>query len=148
MTLHDPVRTADDLWRRLVEHQPAIAAALAMQLRELPEDWPLRVLGYGRPEAALTQSPSAPEHRVEVEPYRTDPETCAACSEAGYDFCRYHKGVSDGYQMLGQPLLDAVKLDADVTVRTVLRRLSDAEDAAERGELADAVARLTEEAQG
>ncbi|MFF8423152.1 hypothetical protein [Streptomyces sp. NPDC015680] len=147
MTPHDPVRTADDLWRRLLEHQPAIAAALAMQVRDLPEDWPLRVLGYGRPEAALAQPPSGPEHRVEVEPYRTDPEDCPACGEAPDYFCRYHKGVSAGYQMLGQSLLDAVKLDRDVTVRTVLRRLSDAEDAAERGELADAVDRLTEETQ-
>ncbi|WP_331743457.1 hypothetical protein OH809_44435 (plasmid) [Streptomyces sp. NBC_00873] len=128
MTLHDPVRAADDLWKRLIEHQPGMAAALAMQVRELPSDWPLRVLGVGRPEAALALTSSSSEQRVEVEPYDADMEDCSACLEAEYDPCRYHAGVSVGYQMLGQSLLDAVKLDKDVTVRVVLQRLADDEE--------------------
>lgn len=40
--------TADALWRHLTEHQPAVAAALAMQARALPEDWSQRLLGVAR----------------------------------------------------------------------------------------------------
>ncbi|MFJ8856450.1 hypothetical protein [Streptomyces sp. NPDC102437] len=141
----DPFEVAGDLWRRLVEHQPAVAAAIALRLRALPEDWSARELCVTRPEAALTIASSGPEHRVEVLPYETDVEFCGACCEAEDDFCRYHKGISDGYQMLSQPLLDAAKLDHDVTVRAMLQRLADAENAHESGAIEDAVDQLTKE---
>ncbi|MEV5204395.1 hypothetical protein [Streptomyces sp. NPDC053720] len=141
----NPFQIADDLWRRLVEHQPAVAAAVAPQLRALPEDWSAREPGVTRPEAALTIASSGPEHRVEILPHETDVESCGACCEAEDDFCRYHKGVSAGYQMLGQPLLDAAKLDPDITVRTMLQRLAEAENAYESGAIEDAVDQLTKE---
>lgn len=147
VTLHDPVATADDLWLRLVEHQPAVAAALALKVRELPEDWSLRVLGVGRPEAALALSPSSPEHRIEIEPYEADWESCPACGEVLDEFCRYHTGHAAGYEALHRPLLDAVTLDADVTVRAVLQRLADADEAAANGERVDTTAQPTGQAQ-
>ncbi|WP_330335823.1 hypothetical protein OHS33_39510 (plasmid) [Streptomyces sp. NBC_00536] len=125
MTLHDPMATADDLWRRLVEHQPAVAAALALKVRELPADWAARSLGVARPEAALVLPSSGPEHRVEVEPYDTDWESCPACAETHDVECRYHQGFVAGHGSLHKPLLDAVALDPEVAVRTVLQQLAD-----------------------
>ncbi|MER5747158.1 hypothetical protein ABT097_28300 [Streptomyces sp. NPDC002225] len=49
----DAVQAVGGLWRRLVEHQPALAAALARRLRDMPEDWSMRHLGAARPEAVL-----------------------------------------------------------------------------------------------
>ncbi|MGW7346782.1 hypothetical protein [Streptomyces sp. NPDC054854] len=109
MTLHDPMATADDLWRRLAAHQPAVAAALALKVRNLPGDWPLRELGVSRPEATLTLPSCDPKHRVEIEPCdAADWENCPACGEAVDDFCRYHRGYMTGYDALRRPLLDAL----------------------------------------
>ncbi|MEU6977928.1 MULTISPECIES: hypothetical protein [unclassified Streptomyces] len=88
--MNDPVRTADDLWKRLVEHQPAVVAALALRVRELPADRSLRELGVARPDSALALPSSGPEERVEVEPYDTDWESCGACARTG-DVCRYRR---------------------------------------------------------
>ncbi|MFZ3476040.1 hypothetical protein ACODT4_44425 [Streptomyces sp. 2.9] len=143
MTLHDPVATADDLWRRLVDHQPAVAAALALKVRALHADWPLRELGVSRPEAALDLPHSDPEDRVEIEPYdTTDWENCSACGEVQDDDCRYHKGYVTGYDALHRPLLEAILRDADVTVQVALQELAEAEEAAESEELATAEQRI------
>ncbi|MDH6544927.1 hypothetical protein [Streptomyces sp. SPB4] len=120
----DPVHAAENLWRRLVEHQPAVAAALAMQVRELPQDWPQRELGVFRPEAAFRLAPSGQHERVEIEPYDTDWENCGACNQAS-DPCRFHTGFETGYKALHQPLLDAIALDQTVTAAAVLQRLAD-----------------------
>lgn len=137
----DPVASADALWQLLVEHQPAVAAPLAVQLRDLPEDWPLRVLGVGRPDTALALP--APEQPLEIEPYDADDwENCPACS--GLDQpCRFHAGYLTGYEALNGPLTEAAKVDPTVTVVAVLKRLTEAEEAQERGELAAAVEKLT-----
>ncbi|MFD8415478.1 hypothetical protein ACFV2Q_27570 [Streptomyces sp. NPDC059650] len=124
MSLDDPVLAAENLWRRLVEHQPAVAAALGLRVRELPQDWPQRELGVFRPEAAFRLEPSEQHQRVEIEPYDTDWENCGACSEAS-DPCRYHTGFETGYKALHQPLLDAMALDPAVTVAALLQRLAD-----------------------
>ncbi|MFE3169206.1 hypothetical protein [Streptomyces sp. NPDC059224] len=58
--------------------------------------------------------------------------------------CRYHEGYATGYEALNQPLTEASRVDPKVTVADALRRLSEADEAAARGELAAAVERLTE----
>ncbi|MFJ1757370.1 hypothetical protein [Kitasatospora sp. NPDC088134] len=137
----DPMAAASALWRQLTEHQPAVAAALAMQLRGLPESWAQRELGLARPHAALELAPAG-GLPVEVAPYSADWENCPACAESG-ELCRYHDGWAAGHEALHQPLLEAVRLDPTVTVKDALARLADAEEAAESGELASAVERLT-----
>ncbi|NGO40644.1 hypothetical protein [Streptomyces ureilyticus] len=139
----DSLTTADALWRRLTEHQPGVAAALAMQLRALPEDWSQRVLGVARPHAALELRATA-DVPMEIEPYdAADWENCPACGELDR-LCRYHEGYATGYEALNQPLTEAARVDPKVTVADALRRLTEADEAAERGELAAAVERLTE----
>ncbi|WCN07378.1 hypothetical protein [Streptomyces sp. M92] len=92
MTLSpDALTTADTLWQRLIEHQPAVVAALAMQVRALPEDWSQRVLGVARPHAAL-ELPATDDVPMEIEPYdAADWENCPACGELDRP-CRYHEG--------------------------------------------------------
>jgi hypothetical protein len=143
MTLaSDSLSTADALWQKLVEHQPGVAAALAMQLRALPEDWSPRLLGVARPHAAL-ELPATAEVPMEIEPYdAADWENCPACAELD-QACRYHEGYTTGYEALNQPLTEAARVDPKVTVADALRRLTEADEAAERGELAAAVERLT-----
>ncbi|MFD9453467.1 hypothetical protein ACFWBC_10295 [Streptomyces sp. NPDC059985] len=149
MTLHDPMATADDLWRRLAAHQPAVAAALALKVRDMPADWVLRELGVSRPEAALTLPFSDPEHRVEIEPYDgADWENCPACGESIDDFCRYHRGYMAGYDALHRPLLDAVTLDIDVPVRVALQRLADDDNDTYDGEAALPADQTSKEVQG
>jgi hypothetical protein len=138
----DSIGRAEALWRKLAEHQPGVAAALAMQLRDLPEDWAPRILGVARPHAA-TELPASADVPMEIEPYdAADWENCPACGELDR-LCRYHEGYTTGYEALNQPLTEAPRVDPKVTVVDALRRLTDAEEAAERGELAAAVDRLT-----
>ncbi|MFE9700566.1 hypothetical protein [Streptomyces sp. NPDC006270] len=138
----DPVQAADDLWKRLIAHQPAVAAALALQLRDLPDDWPQRLLGITRPHAAL-ELPATSDRPMEIQPYDTsDWESCLACAEFR-QLCRYHEGFAAGYEALDGPLTDASRLDPTVTVKEMFQRLMDAEEAAESGELAAAVEQLT-----
>ncbi|MEV6439856.1 hypothetical protein [Streptomyces anulatus] len=140
--MSDPVQVADDLWKRLITHQPAVAAALALQLRDLPDDWPQRLLGITRPHAAL-ELPATTGMPMEIQPYDTsDWEACLACAEFR-QLCRYHEGFATGYEALDGPLTDASRLDPTVTVRDMFQRLIDAEEAAESGELAAAVEQLT-----
>lgn len=135
--------TADTLWKNLAEHQPAVAAALAMQLRGLPEDWAQRALGVARPHAAL-ELPATGNVPMEIEPYdAADWENCPACGEVTDRLCRYHEGYTTGYEALNRPLTEAARVDPKVTVADALRRLTEAEEAAERGELAAAVERMT-----
>ncbi|MCX4411590.1 hypothetical protein OG840_61610 [Streptomyces sp. NBC_01764] len=144
MTLSpDALTTADTLWKRLAEDQPAVAAALAMKVRALPEDWAQRVLGVARPHAAL-ELPATGDVPMEIEPYdAADWENCPACGEVADQLCRYHEGYATGYEALNQPLTEASRVDPKVTVADALRRLTEADEAAERGELAAAVERLT-----
>ncbi|MDG9687706.1 hypothetical protein QC334_34110 [Streptomyces sp. DH18] len=80
--MSDPVQVADGLWKRLIAHQPAVAAALALQLRDLPNDWPQRLLGITRPHAAL-ELPAPSGMPMEIQPYGTsDWESCLACAES------------------------------------------------------------------
>ncbi|MDH6129406.1 hypothetical protein [Kitasatospora sp. GP82] len=140
---YDPVATADTLWQQLTEYQPAVAAAIAMQLRALPENWTMRALGLARAHAALELPPggTAP---MEIVPYSPDWEDCPACHESG-DLCRYHQGWVTGHEALYGPLRDASGIDPKVTVVDALSRLVEADEAAANGELAAAVDRLTEE---
>ncbi|MFG2844222.1 hypothetical protein ACGF12_13770 [Kitasatospora sp. NPDC048296] len=142
----DPLATADTLWKQLIEHQPAVAAALAMQLRALPANWAQRELGVARPHAAL-ELPAGADVPMEIAPYRADWEDCPACIECE-ELCRYHAGRSDGYEALHRPLREACVVDPAVTVANVFERLEAAEEAAESGELAAAVARLIAGQQG
>lgn len=140
--MSDPVQVADDLWTRLIAHQPAVAAALALQLRDLPDDWPQRLLGITRPHAAL-ELPATSDMPMEIQPYDTEAwESCLACAEFR-QLCRYHQGFATGYEALDGPLTDASRLDPTVTVKEMFHRLMDAEEAAESGELAAAVEQLT-----
>ncbi|WP_228184109.1 hypothetical protein [Streptomyces anulatus] len=140
--MSDPVQVADDLWKRLIAHQPAVAAALALQLRDLPDDWPQRLLGITRPHAAL-DLPTTPGMPMEIQPYDTDDwESCLACTEFR-QLCRYHQGFATGYEALDGPLTDASRLDPTDTVKEMFQRLMDAEEAAESGELFAAVEQLT-----
>ncbi|UPT46766.1 MULTISPECIES: hypothetical protein [Streptomyces] len=140
--MSDPVQVADDLWKRLIAHQPAVAAALALQLRDLPDDWPQRLLGITRPHAAL-ELPATSGMPMEIQPYDTsDWESCLACAEFR-QLCRYHEGFAAGYEALDGPLTDASRLDPTVTVKEMFQRLMDAEEAAESVELAAAVEQLT-----
>lgn len=138
----DALTTAETLWQRLAEHQPAVAAALAMQVRALPEDWSQRVLGVARPHAAL-DLPATAGVPMEIEPYdAADWENCPACGELDR-LCRFHEGYTTGYEALNQPLTEAARVDPKVTVADALRRLTEAEEAAQRGALAAAVERMT-----
>ncbi|MFJ1804539.1 hypothetical protein [Streptomyces sp. NPDC088180] len=108
--MSDPVPVADDLWQRLIAHQPAVAAALALQLRDLPDDWPQRLLGITRPHAAL-ELPATSGMPMEIQPYDTsDWESCLTCAEF-HQLCRYHEGFATGYEALDGPLTDASLLD-------------------------------------
>ncbi|MER6723334.1 hypothetical protein [Streptomyces halstedii] len=144
MTLFDTHSTsrADALWRALTEQEPGVAAALAMQLRDLPEDWAPRVLGVARPHAAL-ELPATARVPMEIEPFNAASwEDCAACAELE-DLCRYHEGYAAGYEALNGPLTEASRLDPTVTVKDALQRLIDADEAAGQGELAAVVDHLT-----
>ncbi|MFI7294007.1 hypothetical protein [Streptomyces sp. NPDC050121] len=127
----DPAIAATDLWDHLVDWQPATAAALLWKLRALDNDWPLRVFGVGRPDAALAL-PSGAEGDVyddqvpEIAPYADDGawQHCPACGERGGN-CRYHDGYNTGRHGLYKPLLEALKADETVTVKAFLASLDD-----------------------
>ncbi|WP_331735766.1 hypothetical protein OG333_37485 (plasmid) [Streptomyces anulatus] len=121
---------------------PCAPPARSPQLRDLPDDWPQRLLGITRRHAAL-ELPATPGMPMEIQPYDTsDWESCLACAEF-HQLCRYHEGFATGYEALDGPLTDASRLDPTVTVKDVFQRLMDAEEAAESGELAAAVEQLT-----
>lgn len=130
----DPTAAARTLWEHLVDWQPATAAALIEHCRALPDDWPLRVFGVGRPAAALALPPGAQDAAFlddqppEIPPYSDNEwEGCPACIERGAN-CRYHEGYATGYQDLHKPLLEAVKDDKAATIRVFLDDLGAAEE--------------------
>lgn len=143
-TSTNPTRDAARVWAELMRHHPALAAALAVHLRQMPDDWPLRLFGAGRPDAALDLPPTPPGRLPEIAPVDPDAsmEDCPACGErieADLPACRYHAGWNAGYRHLKQPMVEAVRIDPTVTVRALLRRLATADEAAARGTLAAAV---------
>lgn len=129
----NPSAAAQALWDQLIDWQPATAAALLIRLREFDADWPLRVFGVGRVDAALALPPGAEgevydDQVPEIAPYAvmTGLDDCPACGERGAN-CRYHDGYSTGRHELYKPLLDAVKANPYVTVKAFLASLGDDE---------------------
>ena len=132
--------TAPALWQHLVQWQPATAAALAQHIRALPDDWPLRVFGVGRTDAALTLPPGAtgeqfPDRVPELAPYdEVAPlDDCPACQEAEGN-CRFHEGYAAGHHEQSQVLRDAVKIRPDIGLREFMRWRADVEEAEDQGE--------------
>jgi hypothetical protein len=129
-----PATAAASLWDNLIDWQPATAAALLIKLRELPVDWPLRVFGVGRVDAALALPPGAEgevydDQAPEIAPYAAALwwDDCPACGERGAN-CRYHEGYSAGRDGLYKPLMEALKADETVTVKAFLASLDDEVD--------------------
>ncbi|MFM9616796.1 hypothetical protein ACKI14_02400 [Streptomyces turgidiscabies] len=129
----NPATAADTLWNNLIDWQPATATALLIKLRELPVDWPLRVFGVGRVDAALALPPGAEgevydDQVPEIAPYATALwwDDCPACGERGAN-CRYHDGYGAGRDGLHKPLMEALKADETVTVKAFLASLEDDE---------------------
>ncbi|MES9522424.1 hypothetical protein [Streptomyces capoamus] len=128
------------LWQHLVQWQPATAAALAQHVRALPHDWPLRVFGVGRPDAALLLPPGAtgeqfPDRAPEIAPYdeTASLDDCPACWEVG-GTCRWHEGYAAGHHEAVQAQLDAVRVNPGMGLREFMRWRSDVEEAEDRGE--------------
>ncbi|MGW5426842.1 hypothetical protein ACWET9_06395 [Streptomyces sp. NPDC004059] len=128
------------LWQHLVQWQPATAAALAQHIRTLPDDWPLRVFGVGRPDAALTLPPGAtgeqfPDRTPEIAPYDeiAPLDDCPACTEVE-GTCRWHEGYAAGHHEAVQAQLDAVRTNPGMGLREFMRWQSDVEEAEDRGE--------------
>jgi hypothetical protein len=131
---------APEVWQHLVQWQPATAAALAQHIRALPDDWPLRVFGVGRPDAALTLSPGAigeqfPDRTPEIAPYDeiAPLDDCPACTEVE-GTCRFHEGYAAGHHEQVQAQLDAVRVNPAMGLREFMRWQADVEEAEDRGE--------------
>lgn len=114
---------APTLWERLVQWQPATAAALAQHVRALPDDWPQREFGVARADAALCLPPAAqgeqyPDRRPEIAPFDeiASPESCPACTEASAN-CRWHEGFAQGHHDRVQAQIDAMKARPDMPLR-------------------------------
>lgn len=130
---------ARTLWEHLVQWQPATAADLAIHLRAMPDDWPLRLFDVGRPDAALALPPGAegeqyPDRAPEIAPYDdiSSFEDCPACGEAG-DNCRFHTGHAAGHHEAIQPLHDALKARPDMTLREFAAWQADVSEAQDYG---------------
>lgn len=144
-------QTAARTWQALLDWQPGAAAAIVQWARELPEDWPRRVFGVGRPDAAAQIPPAAEgeqfaDQAPEIAPHDPDgsDEECPACLEAETQ-CRWHEGhATAGGDWHGR-LLTAVKADKTITVLAFLQRRADESEAEDRGEIARGVDRLIEE---
>lgn len=138
MTTTEP--TGPQMWQRLVQWQPAEAALLAQHIRALPDDWPLRVFGVGRPDAALLLPPGAsgeqyPDRAPEIAPFDeiADLEDCPACEEAE-GLCRWHEGFAAAHQAQTQAQLEAVKARPEISLREFLHWQADIAEAEDRGE--------------
>lgn len=130
---------ARTLWEHLVQWQPATAADLAIHLRAMPDDWPLRVFDVGRPDAAIALPPGAegeqyPDRTPEIAPYDdiSSSEDCPACGEAG-DNCRFHTGYAAGHREAIQPFHDALKARPDMTLREFAAWQADVSEAQDYG---------------
>ncbi|MEI5522500.1 hypothetical protein WB388_18015 [Streptomyces brasiliscabiei] len=132
--------TGPPLWQRLVQWQPAEAALLAQHTRDLPDDWPLRVFGVGRPDAALLLPPGAtgeqyPDRAPEIAPFDeiATLEECPACEEAE-GLCRWHEGYAAAHQAQTQAQLEAAKARPEISLRAFLQWQADVTEAEDRGE--------------
>ncbi|WP_042170155.1 hypothetical protein [Streptomyces sp. NBRC 110035] len=132
--------TGPALWQHLVQWQPATAAALAEHARALPDDWPARVFGVARTDAALTLSPGAigeqfPDRAPEIAPYDeiAPLDDCPACEEAEGN-CRFHEGYASGHHEALQAQLDAVQAHPGMGLREFMRWQADVEEAEDRGQ--------------
>lgn len=130
---------ARTLWEHLVQWQPATAADLAIHLRAMPDDWPLRLFDVGRPDAALALPPGAegeqyPDRAPEIAPYDdiSSFEDCPACGEVG-DNCRFHTGHAAGHREAIQPLHVALKARPDMTLREFAAWQADVSEAQDYG---------------
>ncbi|MGW2113730.1 hypothetical protein [Streptomyces zhihengii] len=129
----DPFRIASVVWQDLCDYQPGAAAALTIQLKHMPDDWPLRVFGVGRADAAVALPPAAhgevfDDMRPEIPPYSEHSfDECPACIETD-DNCRYHKGYAAGYHEVAQMQLDAIKADPTITLKDFLLRQADSDE--------------------
>ncbi|MEV6833529.1 hypothetical protein AB0N17_03190 [Streptomyces sp. NPDC051133] len=133
-------QTGPPVWQHLVQWQPATAAALVQHIRALPDDWPLRVFGGGRPDAALTLEPGAtgeqfPDRTPEIAPYDdTAPlEDCPACKEVEVT-CRWHEGYAAGHHEAVQAQLDAVRTRPEMRLREFMRWQADVDEAEDQGQ--------------
>ena len=143
----DPIKAAAHLWQQLITYQPAIAAALAIEVRGLPDDWSAREFGSARPEAVLAYTPCLEpvEARFppEVAPVtEASAEDCQACLADGVDLCRFHTGEAEAHDWWQRTTREAVRVEPEVTLREFLLRQSDAAEAEDRGEFTAAVDRL------
>jgi hypothetical protein len=105
-----PAGRAQALWAGLLAHHPQAAAALAHQLRALPEPWAADLFGVTDTDeihGPATGDVPAPE----AAPFNVDCEDCEACVEHG-DLCRFHRGVDDAWTYQRQ-LLTLLADDAD-----------------------------------
>jgi hypothetical protein len=131
----NPMTAAASLWEQLLDYQPATAAALLRQLRAMPDDWPLRVFGVGRADAALDIPPAAhgelfDDRPPEIPPYAEhDFDGCPACVETGNN-CRYHEGYVTAQGEDLRAMLDAVKANPEISLRDHLRQMNDEAEAA------------------
>ncbi|MFD3516276.1 hypothetical protein [Streptomyces sp. NPDC058657] len=122
----DPMKYAYSLWVQLKRHQPAVAAALAVQLEAVGAEWPQReFFGTRSIPLLLASRPNiAPEYDVlpEIAPfYADDPEECEACLEVG-DQCRWHRGYGTGHDELRHWLLQVLKENPAITVAEALEQ--------------------------
>jgi len=123
----DPMGTASAVWQSLVDYQPGAAAALVRQLKAMPDDWPLRVFGVGRADAAVALPPAArgevfDDHLPEIPPYSVHSfDECPACIETESN-CRYHEGYATGHHEELQAQLDAVKANPAITLKSFLQQ--------------------------
>lgn len=119
-----PTPDAAAVWRQLTTHQPALAAALAIHCRALPDDWPAREFSVARPDAAVLLPPLVePEdtaYPIEAAPVGEDGpvSSCPACAAVDQPLgCRWHTGYTAGIHALAGPLHDAVKTDPELARR-------------------------------
>jgi hypothetical protein len=118
----DSQEAASTLWQNLVRYQPSLAGALAIHLRNLPEDWPQREFGVGREAAVLTITPPLPPGQnqlPEAAPHTPDIEECQACAEAGL-VCRWHDGQGEAHQWWQDHVMAALRADPEARVEDVL----------------------------
>lgn len=117
MTDTDPMATASQVWKDLVDWHPAAAAALLRQLRAMPDDWSMRVFGVGRPDAALQLPSLEPDSQApEIQPYMPDNwEDCPACYVGQ---CRYHSGYSAAVAELRPRLDGALRIVTDYVIES------------------------------
>jgi len=104
---------AQRLWAGLREYLPQVAAALALYLRQLPQDWMLDLFAAKSVDEIRHSGPTGASYRPpEVAPYE-DSDDCPACGDV-QDMCRVHigheRGVSYARALLATAAADATAL--------------------------------------